>query len=176
MDFEEKIISEQTIYPGKILTLKKYGVALPDGGESVREEVEHHGGAAILAVDEGCVYLVKQYRLSMRAAIYEIPAGKLEKGEDPLYSAKRELEEETGLRAEKWTKICTATPSPGYTNELIHIYRAEGFEKGKAHLDKDEFLSVEKVPLETAYDMIEKGEIYDAKTLVALLYLKACEK
>lgn len=173
MKLEEKIKTEQTIYSGKVVKVKKYGVILPDGGESVREEVEHGGGAAVVAVEDGCVYLVKQFRLSVKKIVYEIPAGKLEKGEDPLCCAQRELQEETGLKAKKWTKICAAAPSPGYTNEIIHIYLADEFENGNMHLDEDEFLSVEKVPLAVAYGMIESGEIYDAKTLIALLYLKS---
>ena len=173
MKLEEKITTEQTIYSGKVINVKKYGVSLPDGGQSVREEVEHSGGAAVLAVSDDCVYLVKQFRLSMNKVVYEIPAGKLEKGEMPLYSAQRELQEETGLKAKKWTKICSVAPSPGYTNEIIHVFRAEEFEKGDMHLDKDEFLSVEKMSLKTAYEMVDNGEIYDAKTVIALLYLKS---
>lgn len=176
MNTEEKIISSETLYAGKVFTAKKYTVALPDGRTAYREEVEHHGGAGILAEEGGKVYLVKQFRLSVGKEILEIPAGKLEKGEDPLVCAKRELSEETGLTAKKWTEICSASPSPGYTNEIIHIYRAEGFSFGKTHFDDDEFLNVVKIPVENAFEMIESGEIFDAKTVIALLYLKTIYK
>ena len=86
------------------------------------------------------------------------------------------MSEETGLTAKKWTEICSASPSPGYTNEIIHIYRAEDFTFGKTHFDDDEFLNVVKIPVEKAFEMVESGEIFDAKTVIALLYLKTIYK
>jgi len=172
MDTEEKIVSVEQEFSGKIFDVKKYKVSLPDGSFSFREEVEHRGGASLLVVEDGLVWLVRQYRLSMRAEVIEIPAGKLEAGEDPAVCAARELTEETGLIAEKMTKICQMSPSPGYTNELIHIYYVEKYQKAEQKLDNGEFLNVLKIPAEKCFQMVESGEIFDGKTVVALLWLK----
>ena len=173
MNTEEKIIGEEVLYKGKVFTAKKYTVMLPDGKTAFREEVEHHGGACVLAVKNGLIYFVTQYRLACRKNVLEIPAGKIEEGEDPLECATRELKEEAGLTAKKWTKIASVSPSPGYTNEIIHIYLAEDIEEGENRLDPGEFLNVSEIPLKKAFEMVETGEIFDAKTVIALLYLKA---
>jgi ADP-ribose pyrophosphatase len=120
---------------------------------------------------DGKVLLVKQFRYPYGEVIYEIPAGKLNKGEDPADTAIRELEEEGGVLAEKVVKLFDVYPSPGYTDEIIRIYRAENVRKTEIHLDEDEFLDSEWVDKERVKQMIQDGEIKDAKTLIALLYV-----
>ena len=173
MKVDEKIIGCEDIFHGVVFTAKKYTVELPDGSIGYREEVEHNGGACVLAYEDGCIYLVKQYRLAVRGETIEIPAGKLNKGEDPEVCARRELTEETGLIAHSIKKICAMTVSPGYTNEIIHIYYVDDFEKSAQQLDEGELLNVYKVPVKKAFDMVERGEITDSKTVVALLWLKS---
>ena len=139
-----------------------------DGRPCKREIIEHSGGACVLYVEKGRVLLVKQYRYAYGECVYEIPAGKLEKGEDPMLAAARELEEEAGVRAKSLEKLFTVYPTPGYTNEKIHVYLAKDVEKTDRHLDDGEFLEVEFVPLEKIKEMLEKDEINDAKTIIAL--------
>lgn len=172
MKTEEKIVSTENIFDGHIFKVRRYGVELPDGSNSVREEILHCGGACAIAMDGGEIFFVSQYRLAAGRDLIEIPAGKLNEGEDPLEAAKRELIEEVGIKAEKMSLIASVYPSPGYTNELIHIYFCEAFTKTKQKLDEGEFLNVLKIPYEKAFKMIETGEINDGKTVIALLYLK----
>lgn len=169
MDFNEKTIKENYLYNGKILNLKKDEVELPDGKSAVREMVEHSGGSAILCEKDGKILLVKQFRYPYKEVIYEIPAGKLNPGEDPSETAIRELEEEGGVKAERVVKMFDVYPTPAYTNEIIRIYRAEGLKETEIHLDEDEFLSAVWVDKNQIKKMIECGEIKDAKTLIALL-------
>ena len=126
----------------------------------------------MLCVREGKVLLVKQYRYAYGEELYEIPAGKLNEGEDPALSAARELKEETGLICNSLKHIFTLYPTPGYTNEKIYLYEAESAQIGEQQLDEGEFLSVEQIPLDRAYQMIDSGEIKDAKTIVALMYYR----
>lgn len=168
MNFEEKKLHSETKYKGKILTLTVDDVELPDGNKSVRECVRHSGGAAVLLVKDGEVLLVRQFRYLYGKTIYEIPAGKLNAGEDPLTAAARELEEETGYRA-KLVKLLDLYPSPGYTDEIIHIYFATEYEFVGQKLDEGEFLNCEFIPLERVLSMIDGGEISDAKTVTAIL-------
>ena len=172
MILEEKIIGVEDIYDGPIFKIKKYKVTLPDGKIAYRDELEHNGGACVLAYFEGFVYLVKQFRLAKRGETIEVPAGKLEKGEDPLVCAYREIEEETGLIAKDLKKILVVTPSPGYTNEDIHVYFATDLIKSKQKLDEDEFINVLKLTPKECFDLIDEGKITDSKTLAALLWLK----
>lgn len=168
----EETVSKNYIYRGKILSLRCDDALLPDGSPCKREIVEHAGGVGVLCVKDGSVALVRQFRYAYGEELLEIPAGKLEVGEDPVIGAKRELSEETGLEAENLHLLATLYPSPGYTNEIIYIYEAVGLKEGKQHLDQGEFLRVEYVPLEEAYRMAESGVIRDGKTLVALLKKK----
>ena len=142
---------------------------LPDGRACKREIVEHPGGAAVLCVIEGKVALVRQFRYAYGEELYEIPAGKLEAGEDPALAAMRELSEETGTEAEALEPLCVLYPTPGYTNEKIYIYEAVGPRCGVNHPDDGEFLYAEFLPVEEALGMVKRGEIRDAKTIVALL-------
>ncbi len=167
MNLTEKKISSRTVYDGKILKLTVDGVRLPDGTEAVRECVRHCGGAAVLLVIDGAVALVKQHRYLYGKDIYEIPAGKLEEGEDPAAGAMRECSEETGYRAEV-EHMLDIYPSPGYTDEVIHIYLAKNAQFIGQHTDEGEFLTCKFIPLEEVVAMIERGEICDAKTVAAV--------
>ena len=168
MDLQEKTVKVNYVYKGKIVNLRCDEAVLPDGRPCKREMIEHPGGAAVFCVHEGKVALVRQFRYAYGEALLEIPAGKLEKGEDPMLAAGRELEEETGLEAESLKHLYTLYPTPGYTNEKIYIYEAVNVKKGRQHLDEGEFLNVVYLPVEEAARMVETGEIRDAKTIVAL--------
>ena len=168
MDYVEKTVKKNCIYEGKIIKVRRDEAELPDGKPCVREMVEHSGGASVLYVENGKVLLVRQFRYAYGESIYEIPAGKLEIGEDPMLAAARELEEEAGVKAGRLELIFTLYPTPGYTNEKIYIYQAFDCEKVNAHLDEGELLDVEYIPLEKAKEMLGKGEIKDGKTIIAL--------
>ena len=168
MNLEEKTTKVNYIYKGKIINVRCDEAELPDGRPCKREMIEHPGGASVLCVHEGKAALVRQFRYAYGEALLEIPAGKLERGEDPMLAAKRELEEETGLEAESLRHIFTLYPTPGYTNEKIYIYEAVNVKKGQQHLDEGEFLNVVYLPVEEAVRMVKEGEICDAKTIVAL--------
>ena len=170
MDFEEKTLEKNVIYSGKILNLRKDRVSLPDGKAGVREIVEHSGGSAILCEKDGKILMVKQFRYAYKEEIWEIPAGKVNAGEDSVKTALRELEEEGGIKADNMELLFTVYPSPGYTSEIIRIYRATGLTETRAHLDEDEFLSAEWIEKPRLKNMIERGEIKDSKTLIALLF------
>lgn len=168
MDLKERTVKVNYVYQGKIVNLRCDEAALPDGKPCKREMVEHPGGASVLCVYKGKVALVRQFRYAYQEELLEIPAGKLERGEDPMLAAKRELEEETGLIASELKPLFTLYPTPGYTNEKIYIYEASGVTLGKQHLDEGEFLNVVFLPVEEVARMIERGEIRDAKTIVAV--------
>ena len=168
MDLKERTVKVNYVYQGKIVNLRCDEAALPDGKPCKREMVEHPGGASVLCVYKGKVALVRQFRYAYQEELLEIPAGKLERGEDPMLAAKRELKEETGLVASELKPLFTLYPTPGYTNEKIYIYEASGVTLGKQHLDEGEFLNVVFLPVEEVARMIEKGEIRDAKTIVAV--------
>ena len=172
MNTEERVLDFTEVYDGKIIKVRKYSVELPDGKTTFREEVMHSGGACALAVEDGSIYFVSQFRLAAKKDLLEIPAGKLNEGESPEDAARRELAEEVGIKAEKMKLIASVYVSPGYTNEKIFIYHCERFSKTEQDLDDGEFLNVVKIPVETAFEMLERGEITDAKTVIALLYLK----
>ena len=168
MKYEEKTVSENYIYRGKILSLRCDDAVLPDGKPCKREIVEHSGGACVLAKTDRGIALVRQFRYAYHEEIYEIPAGKLNQGEDPMAAAARELSEETGLIAKNLKLLTVLYPTPGYTNEKIYIYEAEGLERGQEHLDEDEFLDVEYYSEDEVLAMIKDSKIKDAKTIAAL--------
>ena len=165
---EEKTIKKNYIYQGKILNLRVDDALLEDGTACKREIVEHGGGACVLYVEDGNVLFVKQYRYAYGETVLEIPAGKLNAGEDPKKAAARELEEETGVKAARLELIFETYPTPGYTNERIYIYRAFDGTYTQTNLDEGEFLDVEWIPLERVKEMLKRGEIKDAKTIIAL--------
>lgn len=168
MDYVEQTVRKNYIYEGKILKLRRDDARLPDGRPCVREIIEHSGGACVLYVKEDKVLLVRQYRYAYGESLYELPAGKLEIGEDPKNAALRELEEEAGVFAEELRLLCVMYPTPGYTNEKIYIYQAVSGKETAISPDEDEFLDVEYLPLEKVKEMLKKGEIRDGKTIVAL--------
>lgn len=167
MNFEEKQLNSRTVYNGKILQLDVDEVELPDKSISQRECVRHSGGASVLLVKDNKVLLVKQFRYLYNREIYEIPAGKLNSGEDELVAGARELEEETGYRAEL-VPLLKIYPSPGYTDEIIHIFLAKKFEFVGQKLDEGEFLKCEFIEIDKVLEMIGCGEICDAKTVCAI--------
>ena len=169
MNFEEKTVEKNLIYKGKILSLYNDRVLLPDGKESMREVVIHGGGSAVFCEEGGKVLMVKQFRYAYGEEVWEIPAGKVNAGEDPMETAFRELEEECGVKAEKMELMFSVYPSPGYTSEIIRIYRASGITAGKKNPDEDEFLSAQWIEKPRLKEMIKSGEIKDSKTLIALL-------
>ena len=167
----ETFLSKDEIYPGKIIRVETWQVALPNGGTALREIVRHNGASAIVPVDgAGMVTMVRQHRVAIDKCTWEIPAGKLDSpNEDPFDAAKRELEEETGLQAEHWQKLTSMYTTPGFRNERITIYLATGLSQHPAHPDEDEFLRIKKIPLDDAIAQCVSGEIQDGKTLVGLL-------
>ncbi len=171
MDLTEKTLQKNYIYKGKIVNLRCDDAELPSGAPCKREIVEHPGGAAVLCVREGKAVFVRQFRYAYGEELLEIPAGKLERGEDPMLAAKRELEEEAGLIADL-VPLTVLYPTPGYSNEKIYIYEAVNVREGARHPDSDEFLDVVQLPLEEAYARVKSGALRDAKTIAALLLYK----
>ena len=159
----------RNIYSGKIITLNIDTVTLPNGVTIDLEMVRHPGAAAVVPLKEnGTVVLIKQFRHAAGGFIYEIPAGKLHPGEDPRNCAARELEEEIGYQPGKLELLASIFTAPGFTDEVIHVYKATGLTKGRQHLDRDEVLEIVEVPLREAIEMIRGGTIRDAKTMVGL--------
>ena len=176
--FEEKTLSSEKIFTGKIISLQVDDVELPNGKTSKREIIKHPGAVAIIALTvENKIVMVEQYRKAMERSIVEIPAGKLEKGEEPLECAKRELEEETGYECEKMEHLISFYTSPGFADELVHVFLAQNITKKEnaAGLDEDEFVEVLELTLEEAEHYIKEGKIYDAKTAYAVQYLQLKE-
>jgi len=148
-------------------------------GSRVRQfkMVDHPGAAATLVVKDGQVLLVEQYRPAAGRKMLEIPAGTIDRSEPPLECARRELQEETGYSAEDWESLGHIYPTPGYTNEVLHLFYASGLTKGEQHLDPGEDINVRWIPLEKVEEMIDQGEINDAKTIIAVFkYLRNLRK
>ncbi|MBQ9728224.1 MAG: NUDIX hydrolase [Clostridia bacterium] len=168
MRLKETTLRKNYLYKGKVITLRKDDALLPSGKECVREIIEHSGGSCVLFVKGGNILFVKQYRYAYGEELYELPAGKLNGNEDPRDAAVRELEEETGIRAQNLELLFTVYPTPGYTNEKIYLYYATEGVQTAQNPDEDEFLEVEWIPVKTAREMLQRGEIKDAKTIIAL--------
>lgn len=172
MKLEEKTIGSEKIYDGKIIHVRRDTVQLPDGRRSMREVVDHSGGVCVAALTEDDQLLfVRQFRYPYGEVVVELPAGKIEPGEDPLECGKRELYEETGATAKHFESLGTLYPSPGYCSEIIHIIGAIGLEFGENHLDDGEFLESFRLPLKKAVSLVMSGDIVDAKTQIAILKL-----
>lgn len=170
MDYTEKVLRRVNAYKGIIVDVETDMIELSNGAVTMREVVRHPGGVCVVALgDDGCVSLVRQFRYPFREHLWELPAGKLEKGEEPLPAAKRELSEETGLEADTWTDLGQLYATPGYCSEVLHLFLATGLRQGEAHPDPNEFLDVIRLPLAELIDRIEAGEIRDAKTVVGAL-------
>lgn len=169
----ERTENVQGIHNGRVVNFHVDDITLCNGEKATRECVDHPGGVGIIALtDDECVYMVRQFRYPYKESIYEIPAGKREKGEDPLETGKRELQEECGVVAENYIDLGKIYPSPGYTNEEIYLYAATGLTEVEQNLDEDEFLQATKMKLTTLIAKIMSGEITDAKTIAAAFKLK----
>lgn len=167
----EKLVKKNKIYTGKAVDFYSDEVSLQNGEHAVREYLGHPGAAAVLPfLDRRNIVLVRQYRYPIGKYTYEIPAGKLDKGESPLDCIKRELEEETGYKAKRIEKMLDFYPSTAFSDEILHIYAAFGLVKGESHPDEDEFVSTEIFDFKKAVAMVKSGEIMDSKTVIALLY------
>lgn len=178
MDFNEITLREERIYDGKIIKVRRDEVELPNRKKTVREVIEHSGGATVLAANDGKIAFVRQFRYPYKRVLLELPAGKLTPGEDPEHCAKRELTEETGLISDSLISLGKLYPSPGYTNEIIYLYMALDTAQGEQNPDEDEFVSVEWLDEATVKAMLRNGEIEDAKTIAALshYFLFYCER
>ncbi len=173
MNFEEKVISSESIYDGKVIKVRKEVVELPDGTKANREIVGHSGGVGVIAVDaDGMVFMVSQYRIAAKSMMMEIPAGKKEYGEDPLECGKRELIEETGYKGNEFIHLGDYYATPGYCEEVLSIYLARDLEFVGQNLDEGEFLNVSKHSLDELYEMVMNNQIHDCKTAIAILKAK----
>ena len=170
----EHPLTENVAWTGRIFNVNRLQVELPDGRRALRDVVRHPGAVAIVALtDDGRICLVRQYRSALGRVTVEIPAGKLNPGEDPLDCAERELAEETGMRAQKMAFLTTIATAAGFADELIHIYMATGLEFSKSSPDADEFINVDLVELSELVDAVLDGRIEDAKTVVGALICDA---
>lgn len=166
--FYEQTLETQQIFQGRVISLQVDTVRLPNGETATREIVRHPGAVAVLALVGDTMLVVEQFRKPLEKMQIEIPAGKLDAGEEPEAAALRELEEETGYRANKMEHLQSFSTSPGFAEEVIHLYFTDDLEKGEVHLDEDEFLTCEGITLQQAMDYIQDGRICDAKTLLAV--------
>lgn len=167
----ERRIRGKRVFGGVLLRVRSDTVRLPDGGRAVREYIEHPGAVAILALtDSGELVMERQFRYPLRRHMIEVPAGKIDPGETPLATAKRELREETGYTARTWLHLATIHIAIAYSNEHIEIYLARGLKHEGAKLDEEEFLEVFTLPLATALDWVRRGKITDTKTVSALFW------
>lgn len=171
MEMKEKKISSEIIYSGKVVQLERDTVLCPNGKQAYREVIRHSGGAAILCVtSDEQVLMIEQFRYPYDEVIYEIPAGKLESGEDPIEAAYREFEEETGNRADEMQFLGKIYPSCGYTSEVIYLYLAKNITPTSTAFDEDEVIETKLIPLKEVQEMILDGRIKDAKTICAISY------
>lgn len=170
MKLDEKTIEKKYIYKGRIINVRTDTAELPNGKQALREVVEHPGGVTVAALtDNDELMFVRQFRYPYSEVLLELPAGKLEYGEDPFEAGKRELREETGAVAEQYTDLGKFYPTPGYCGEIIHMYAAKNLSFTSLDLDDDEFLAPERIPLEKAVEMVMNNEIRDGKTQAAVL-------
>ncbi|MBD7909999.1 NUDIX domain-containing protein [Clostridium cibarium] len=172
MDFKETLIDKKEVFRGDFLVVEKLKVRLPDGNQGNRDVVRHPGAVALLAfLDSETILLVEQFRMALNKTLLEIPAGKLEKGENPVECAHRELEEETGYKARKMEYLGTIATGAGFTDEKIHIYKASELFQGIKGGDDDEFIEVVPYKLQDVRVLIKEGKIIDAKTISSMMYL-----
>lgn len=173
MELTEKTLSRRDIFEGKVVSLHVDTVELPDGTTSIREVVEHVDGVAVLALDEdNKVLTVTQYRYVFAKPMLELPAGKLDGGEEPRIGALRELKEETGAVPETLESLGKIVLSPGCFGETLHLFLARGLHMGQQHLDEGEFLNVDRIPFDELYRRCMEGDVDDAKTVTAVLKAK----
>ncbi len=172
MTFEEKTIESQMIYEGAILNLRRDKVTVPNG-HSYREIIEHNGGAVLAAItDQGKLVMVRQYRNPAKRVVLEVPAGKIDLGEDPETTAVRELKEETGYTAGKVRYLTKFYPSVGYTEEVLHLYLCTELVAGETNFDENECIEIEEYDIDQLCAMIMNGQIQDAKTIITVFIVK----
>ncbi|MDE5862243.1 MAG: NUDIX hydrolase [Ruminococcus sp.] len=170
MHLQEKTITSDTVYEGRIFTIVHDTAELENGETAIRDVLLHSGGVCVIPVtDKNEIFMVKQFRYPFREVTTEIPAGKLEKGESHYECGRRELVEETGFTCTEYIYLGEIYPTPAYNTEIIHVYLARGLNLKEQNLDDDEFLDVEKIPLTQAVEMVMDGRIKDAKTQIAIL-------
>jgi len=170
-DFTEHFVSGETLFSGRLLDVRRDTVRMPDGAQATREYVRHPGAVAILPfITSDRIVLERQFRYPLGRDFIEVPAGKVEKGEDLLATAKRELLEETGYVAADWQRLTTIHNAIGYSDEFIELYAARGLARQKQNLDEEEFLEVFELPFPEAIAMVRDGRITDVKTMLALLW------
>lgn len=170
MNFEEKTLTSECVYNGKVIRVERDEVELATGKKSFREVARHPGGVVILAMlDPITLLLVKQFRYPIKQTVFELPAGKLEPNEDPDVAARRELEEETGYIAKKWTSLGFINTTPGFCDEKLYLYKAEDLHFVGAHPDDGEIIKAITITVPEVMLKIKTGEINDAKTICAIL-------
>lgn len=175
---EEKQLSSRNVFRGVLLDVYSDEILLPDGKKGIREVIRHPGAVCVLPLtDQNEVITVSQYRYPHAKILLEIPAGKLNsREEDPLFAARRELQEETGATADRMLDLGLLYTTPAFVDEVIHMYVAMGLHFGESHPDEDEFLAVGKIPLDTFADMILRGEVPDAKTQAIVMRVWAMKQ
>ena len=170
MEYEEKVVKVEPIYNGKMIDVELMTVTLPNGNTATRDIVRHPGASVVVPVNDNReIYMVRQYRAPLGKISLELPAGKLDRGEEPETCAVRELKEETGLTAESLKHIISIHSTPGFSDEVLHMYIATGLKEGVSNSDDDEFISTEKIPMDMLTVMILNHEITDAKTIIGIL-------
>ncbi|HAE52886.1 MAG: NUDIX hydrolase [Ruminococcus sp.] len=170
MHLQENTLKSDVIYEGPIFTITHDTVELENGNQTIRDVLLHHGGVCVIPVTENNeIFLVKQFRYPFRTVTREVPAGKLEKGENHAECGKRELLEETGCTCTEYIYLGEMYPTPAYNSEITHMYLARGLSFEKQNLDPDEFLDVEKIPLSDAVKLVMDGKIKDGKTQIVIL-------
>lgn len=167
-NLNEKLIEKNEKYKGKVITVEENTVELPNGNHATREVVYHKGAVCLIAVADEYMYFVRQYRYAPDEVLLEVPAGKIEIGEDPSVTAEKELKEEIGGRAQNIKKVHEFYVSPGFSNELVYLYEATGITIEDQALEDDEFLEIEKIHISALFNLLKSGRVRDAKTIVAI--------